>query len=119
MPTDPSTTTGTVVGTTATDPAATTPHIAFAPDGSITGVDGLLNQIAGALARQAVPLIRTELLPALEQNTAIQDRIGAAAGREAVRELKPYLWTVTGAVVLAVGVYLYRGRSRPQHQLED
>jgi len=115
MPTDPSTTPSTT--TTVNVPAPATPDIGFAPDGTMTGVDGLLNQIAAAIAREAGPLIRDVLLPEIRRDTALQDRIGGAAGRAAVQELKPVLWTVAGILGVVATVYVVHTVRRPPPSL--
>jgi hypothetical protein len=97
--------------TTATAPAA--PPIAVAPDGRITGIDGMLDQIAAAVVGQA----RVQLLPALQQDKALQDRLGEAIGRGAAREAAPALWIAAGALaVLAVAAVAVATRPRPERR---
>jgi hypothetical protein len=85
------------------------PSVGVDSTGRITGVDGMLDQIASALAGQ----VRTQLLPVVQQDRDLQRTIGAAAGQAAAQELKP--WVVLGAGALAaiavVGIVrLARGR---------
>jgi len=111
MPTDPST--APIPTATPTSPAATpasAPDVGFAPDGTLTGVDGLLNQIAAALGREAGPLLRDVVLPEIRRDTVLQDRIGAAAGRAAVQELKPVLWTIAGVLGIVAVTYVVKSR---------
>ena len=83
----------------------------------MTGVDGLLNQIAAALAREAGPLIRDVILPEIRDDQALQRRVGDAAGRAAIQELKPVLWTVAG--VLGIVAVTYIVKTRREMQLMD
>lgn len=79
------------------------PAIETLPDGTITGVDGMLDQIAGALARQAAPVVRQEIMPLILDDTDMQQRVGEAAGRALAEEWKPIAWVVAGSfVVLAI-----------------
>lgn len=75
------------------------PPVGVAPDGRITGVDGMLNQIAGALADQAGPMIARDVLPILQQDRALQREVGSAAGREMAKPL----WVLAGVAALYVG----------------
>jgi len=83
----------------------------------MTGVDGLLNQIAAALGREAAPLIRDVILPEIRDDYALQQRVGAAAGRAAVQELKPVLWTIAGILGVVAVTYVVKSR-RPDMRPE-
>lgn len=93
-----------------TQPATTAPsttaatngaNIGLAEDGRIRGIDGMLDQVAGAAMRQA----RIELWPAWQADTAMQrtvgDAVGRGIGRGAADALAP--WVAIGATSLAVG----------------
>jgi hypothetical protein len=71
-------------------------------DGSIAGIDGMLDQIGGALARQ----FRTELWPVIRADQALQQHVGRAVGRELAKPL----WVLAGVVGLYVGWKVYKGR---------
>lgn len=78
----------------------TTPAPAgIGPDGRIAGIDGMLDQIAGALVRQATPYVQSQILPALQSDRALQMTVGAAAGQAAAQTLRP--WVILGTVSLA------------------
>src|SRR5258708_37444025 len=85
----------------------TTPSIGVGPDGRIAGIDGMLDQVAGALVRQATPLVQSQILPAIQRDRALQATVGAAAGRAAAHALRPWviLGTVSLATLAAVSVY--------------
>lgn len=79
-------------------PPTTQPDISIGPNGRINGVDGMLDQIAQALTRHAGPMLVRDVLPAVQRNRAMQDRVGHAAGAAMASSLKP--WVVGGVVVL-------------------
>lgn len=85
--------------TPATVPAAvpTTADVGLDADGRIRGIDGMLDQVAGAAMRQA----RVELWPVWQADTAMQRTVGEAVGRGAASKLAP--WVALGAASLAVG----------------
>lgn len=78
------------------------PEAAVGPDGHVYGIDGMLDQVAGALARQA----RTELLPAIQADRELQETIGRAAGREVAKPL----WILAGLAAVYVGYRLCNAR---------
>lgn len=87
-------------------PAAATPpsaEIRVGADGYVHGIDGMLDQIASALMRQA----RTEILPTLQRDRTLQATIGAAAGRELARPL----WALAGIAAAYVGWQFWRAAS--------
>ena len=85
--------------TSTTVPATvpTTADVGLDADGRIRGIDGMLDQVAGAAMRQA----RVELWPAWQADTAMQRTVGEAVGRGAASTLAP--WVALGATSLAVG----------------
>jgi hypothetical protein len=91
-------------GQAASAPAPSPPPVTVGPDGRIAGIDGMLAQIAGALVQQAAPVV----LPALQNDKALQQTVGDAAGKAAARVLRP--WAILGALSLATlaatGVYV-------------
>lgn len=54
--------------------------IRIGPDGRIQGVDGMLDQIAQALARHAGPMLARDVLPIVQRDQALQMRVGQSAG---------------------------------------
>ncbi len=68
---------------------------AVGTDGYIHGIDGLLNQISGALVRQA----KTEILPTLQSDTAFQRTVGSAVGAEIAKPL----WFLFGVAAIYAG----------------
>jgi len=80
------------------------PPVTMDAAGRLVGVDGVLNQVAGAVAAQAARV----LLPPLQADRELQRTIGAAAGRAIYREARPVVWTVAGAILATCGVLIYR-----------
>jgi len=76
------------------------PAITVLPNGAISGIQGMLDQIAGALVRQA----RVELLPVLQADQNLQRTIGSAIGEKIAKPL----WVIAGTVVLYAGWKVYR-----------
>jgi hypothetical protein len=72
------------------------PGVTVGSDGRIVGVDGMLDQIASALATQA----QLKLLPVLQQDTALQERVGQAVGRRAADRLAGPAWLLAGGIAL-------------------
>lgn len=64
-----------------------TPQVS--PNGAITGIDGMLDQVSGSLVRQA-------------QDAGVPAEVGAAIGREIARPLWLLAGVVTGYVVYKV-----------------
>lgn len=86
------------------EPEPTLPDIRFNPDGSITGIEGLLNQIAGALGKNLMPILRQDLIPVLQEDPHMQKRIGQAIGKQ----LAMPLWVLTGGVLVYLGYKAYQ-----------
>lgn len=78
-------------------PTQTPDEIRVLPDGRIQGADGLLEQISGHVMRQ----VRQEILPEIQRDTALQERVGLAIGRGAAEETSFWLKAITviGAVL--------------------
>ena len=76
-----------------------------ADEGRIPGIDGMLDQVAGAVARQAAPIIRTELLPVVLADRELQRTTGAAAGKAFAEAVWP--WLALGSLSLAALAALY------------
>lgn len=82
---------------------ASAPEVSVGPDGRVSGIDGMLDQVAQSLVRQAYPAFR--------EDHATQRRVGAAAGRAAADSLRP--WIVLGSVALAaIAVHQIWGRRK-------
>jgi hypothetical protein len=92
----------------------TLPDIQFNPDGSIRGIDGLLDQIALSVGRKLIPMIRHEILPVLQEDRDLQTRIGRGIGREIAMPL----WALAIGGALYGGVKLYE-RHRTDRKLES
>lgn len=75
--------------------APSSPPITVDSNGYIHGIDGMLDQISGALLRQA----RTEILPTLQNDRALQTTIGRAAGKALAKPL----WVIAGIAAVYVG----------------
>lgn len=109
----------TILPSGAAAPAAGGPaSISMDATGRIQGVDGMLTQIAQALAGAAVPLVRTEVLPVLQQDRELQRTVGAAMGREiglaVARKMWPYAAVITAAmVVIAISEWRRAGSAHP------
>ena len=108
-----------LVGQASPPPAAPAPpaDIRVGDNGYIHGVDGMLDQIASALTRHAVPALREQILPVIQADQTMQARVGQAAGSAMAQRLLP--WIVVGVsavgVLAAVEVMRYR-RERAQQQ---
>lgn len=95
VPPAPSTT---APSTTASSTTSTTPSssdVSVGANGYIHGIDGMLDQISGALLRQA----KTEILPTLQNDRALQETIGRAAGKAMAKPL----WVIAGIAAVFVG----------------
>jgi hypothetical protein len=93
----------------------TLPDIRYNADGSITGIDGLLDQIAAAVARRFVPILRQEILPVLQEDRDMQMRIGRGIGREIAMPL--WAMALGGAVYGGIRLYDRRMRQRRRESL--
>lgn len=83
--------------------------IRFDQQGRMVGVDGLLDQIAAAAARQATPLLRDVALPALQRDRELQRTVGIAIGTGLGQQIKPVLWVAAGLLgLIAWGVWRNR-----------
>jgi hypothetical protein len=75
-------------------------RIRVGENGRIHGVDGMLDQIAGALVKHVRPVLASDVIPVLQHDHAMQTRVGAAIGASVAEQLKP--WFILGAGALAV-----------------
>lgn len=102
---------------TAAAPAPITPRAPNAPDirvgpnGHIQGVDGMLDQIASALTRHAGPMLVRDVLPAVQSDVAMQERMGAAAGQAMADKILPWVTLGAGALGVLALVQLLKWRS--------
>lgn len=78
-----------------TPPPPSSSDVSVGANGYIHGIDGMLDQISGALLRQA----KTEILPTLQNDRALQETIGYAAGRAMAKPL----WVIAGIAAVFVG----------------
>lgn len=81
-------------------------EIRVGENGRIHGVDGMLDQIAGALVKHARPMLLEDVLPVVRSDVQMQQRIGAAIGKTMADELRPWIviGTVASIALTAVGV---------------
>lgn len=79
--------------------SAPAPRIGVAPDGRVTGIDGMLDQVAAALMRQAQPIIESRILPALQRDKELQKTVGESIGEGTAKQLRP--WVILGTLSLA------------------
>ena len=96
----------------ASTPTATAPK--FTADGRIAGIDGVLDQIAGAVTRQVVPVLQNTVLPILQRDKDLQRTVGEGIGRGAVKALRPILWVMAGSVVVIAYAYWRSTQPKPR-----
>jgi hypothetical protein len=89
-----------VPGATAPPALPDSAQIRVGDRGYIHGIDGMLDQVAGALSRHAGPMIVRDVLPAVQKDHAMQIRFGTAVGQAVANEMQP--WLILGAGALAV-----------------
>lgn len=77
---------------------AQVPLIQVRADGSITGIDGMLDQISASVGRQILPMLRDQVLPVLQNDRQLQMTVGRAAGQQIAKPL----W----ALAIVTGTYL-------------
>ena len=108
-------TTHPLVGQTVPTPTIPSSDIRVGENGYIHGVDGMLDQIASALTRHAGPMLRRDVLPALQADTSMQTRVGQAAGAAMAQRLLPWIVAGVGAlgIVAAVEILRYRREGKP------
>lgn len=99
----------------AATPVLSGPPVAprFTADGRIAGIDGVLDQIAGAVTRQVVPVLQNTVLPILQRDKDLQRTIGEGIGRGAVQALRPILWVMAGSLVVIAYAY-WRSTTQPK-----
>lgn len=88
--------------------------IRVGPNGRVEGVDGMLDQIAAALSRHAGPMLVRDVLPAVQEDTAMQERMGAAAGQAMASRLIPWVALGAGALGVLAVVQVVRWRRERQ-----
>ncbi len=89
-----------VPGPTAPPSLPASAEIRVGDRGYIHGIDGMLDQVAGALSRHAGPMIVRDVLPAVQKDHGMQMRIGTAVGQAVANEMQP--WIILGAGALTV-----------------
>lgn len=85
----------------------TLPDIQLRSDGSIDGIDGLLDQISASLGRRIIPMLRQEILPVLQNDREMQATLGRAIGRQ----LALPLWVLLGGGAIYVAYRMQQGRT--------
>lgn len=88
----------------ATPAPAPTPPIQVAENGYVYGIDGMLDQICGALARQG----KHEWLPVLQRDKDLQATVGASIGRELAKPL----WVIAFLIAGYAGYKIWTRSSR-------
>jgi hypothetical protein len=88
-------------------PTPTLPDIQLHADGSISGINGLLDQISASLGRQIVPMLRHEILPIIQNDRDMQAQLGRAIGRQ----LALPLWLLLGSGAVYVAYRMQQGRT--------
>ena len=89
-------------------PAPPSAEIRVGENGYIHGVDGMLDQIAGALSRHAGPMLVRDVLPAVRDDHELQTRVGTAVGQRIADTMTPYLFVGTTALVVMAAIQLGR-----------
>ena len=98
---------------------ATVPTASAPTNGRVAGIDGVLDQIAAAVMRQAQPLVKDTVLPAIKNDPELQKNLGQGIGRGLGQQISAPIWIVAGALgILAVVAVVHaarapRGRQRP------
>jgi hypothetical protein len=99
---------------TTTSPPAEQADIRVGENGYIHGVDGMLDQVAGALMKHAGPMLVRDVLPLVQQDAPMQARVGQAMGDAVASKVLP--WVIVGAS--ALGVMAVVGALRWQREKE-
>jgi hypothetical protein len=81
------------------------PPIYVRPDGSISGIEGMLDQITSSLVRQ----VRVELLPVLQADKNLQATLGQGIGSEVAKPI----WVLVGIAGAYAVWKVYRRTRRP------
>ena len=82
--------------------------IRIGENGYVHGVEGMLDQVARAFMKNAGPMLRAEVLPVLQQDQAMQTRVGQAVGAEIAQRWRPWLIAGVGALTALTLVELLR-----------
>lgn len=72
----------------------------------------MLDQIAQALTRHAGPMLVRDVLPAVQQDQAMQGRVGQAAGAAMAATLRPWIIVGVGALSVLAVVEVLRYRAQ-------
>lgn len=87
-------------------PTSAPAPVTVGADGRISGIDGMLDQISGALLRQA----KTEILPTLQNDRELQTTVGRAIGKS----LANPLWVMAGVAAVYVGWVIWSNSQKPR-----
>lgn len=85
----------------------TLPDIQLRSDGSIDGIDGLLDQISASLGRRIIPMLRQEILPILQNDRDLQATLGRAIGRQIALPL----WALLAVGAVYAALQMQKGRT--------
>ena len=90
-------------------PAPPTPMaVSLNPDGTIAGIEPILQQISTAVAGAAGQLFETRVWPIIQRDTALQREVGAAAGRAAAAQLRPWIIVGVAGITVIAGIKVWR-----------
>lgn len=78
--------------------------IALRSNGSISGIDGMLDQVAGAVAKQ----VRTHILPVVQQDRELQRNLARGLGEGLGDKLSPAATVAAVGLLLLGGCYAYK-----------
>lgn len=80
------------------------PDIGIGPDGKMTGIEPILDQITKSVVDNAGPMIRNQLLPVLQADKAMQREVGRAIGHAIAKHLQLPAWIAAGALATIAAV---------------
>lgn len=103
-------TTPTITTDVATAPPPPTPPIEFTPEGHLQGIEGVLDQVMGAVTRAVAPMVQEQIYPMIQRDKELQREIGAAAGYAIARKLRAPVWIAAGALAVIAGVMVYNAQ---------
>lgn len=79
-------------------------NIALRDNGSISGIDGMLNQVAGAVTRQ----VREQILPVVQNDRDMQRNLARGLGEGIGDKLSPAAMVAATALLVLAGCYAYK-----------
>lgn len=79
-------------------------NIALRSNGSISGIDGMLDQVAGAVTKQ----VRAQILPVVQQDRELQRNLARGLGEGLGDKLSPAAMVAAAGLLLIGGCYAYK-----------